>query len=184
MLQIPESTTRLYLRRYQAFIPYTGEGRRRRYRPETLDVLKFVVELSQAGVTPDAIHERLADRFPIDSKIQQVQQQQILQHQQSVADASQMLSRLVADEIGPYLAAILDEVMDLRQEVADLRRQLDMQQAKAEPQELQQEQQPPTAIDPSPVTLSEARQPEAEPQRPQQEPQPALPARPWWQFWK
>ena len=34
---LPESTTRYYCKRFAAYIPSVGEGRRRRYRSETLD---------------------------------------------------------------------------------------------------------------------------------------------------
>jgi len=165
-LGIPDSTTRLYLRRYEVFIPSVGEGRRRRYRAEALDVLKFVVELSQAGQTPDMIMDAMKGRFPINSKVQHVQQQQVLQHQPSVAEASQMLSSLVANEIGPYLSAVLDELRELRQEVAELRGQL----AEQRPQEEQQEPQPPGDATPSVIDQL-------------QRPEPERPPRPWWKFW-
>ena len=36
---LPESTTRYYCKRFAQFIPSVGDGRRRRYRRETLDVI-------------------------------------------------------------------------------------------------------------------------------------------------
>ena len=46
---LPESTTRYYCKRFAAFIPSVGEGRRRRYRPETLEVIAAILGNTFAG---------------------------------------------------------------------------------------------------------------------------------------
>ena len=61
---LPESTTRYYCKRFAAFIPSVGEGRRRRYRPETLDVIAAILEQMQKSRTAAAVEDALVARFP------------------------------------------------------------------------------------------------------------------------
>ena len=61
---LPESTTRYYCKRFAAFIPSVGEGRRRRYRPETLDVISAILEQMQISRTAAAVENTLQARFP------------------------------------------------------------------------------------------------------------------------
>ena len=42
-LDLPESNIRYYRDRFEDFLPYVGEGRKRRYKPEALDVFRFIV---------------------------------------------------------------------------------------------------------------------------------------------
>lgn len=43
-LDLPESTTRYYCNRFAEHLPFVGEGRRRRYRPEAAQILKTIAE--------------------------------------------------------------------------------------------------------------------------------------------
>ncbi|MCD7984792.1 MAG: MerR family transcriptional regulator [Desulfovibrio sp.] len=61
---LPESTTRYYCKRFAAFIPSVGEGRRRRYRPETLEVIAAILEQMQTSRTAAAVENTLLARFP------------------------------------------------------------------------------------------------------------------------
>lgn len=61
---LPESTTRYYLKRFAAYIPSVGEGRRRRFRPETLDIITAILEEMKQSRTAQAVEEALAVRFP------------------------------------------------------------------------------------------------------------------------
>ncbi|MGI6169867.1 MAG: MerR family transcriptional regulator [Christensenellales bacterium] len=45
-LNIPESTLRSWRDRFQGFIPTTGTGRKKRYKPEAVDVLRSIAEMS------------------------------------------------------------------------------------------------------------------------------------------
>lgn len=62
---LPESTTRYYCKRFAAFIPSVGEGRRRRYRPETLEVIAAILEQMQTSRTAAAVENTLLARFPV-----------------------------------------------------------------------------------------------------------------------
>lgn len=61
---LPESTARYYCKRFAEHIPSVGEGRRRRYRPETLDVIALVLEEMQKSRTAASVEELLATQFP------------------------------------------------------------------------------------------------------------------------
>lgn len=61
---LPESTTRYYCKRFSAFIPSVGEGRRRRYRRETLEVIAAILEEMQKSRTAAAVETALETRFP------------------------------------------------------------------------------------------------------------------------
>ncbi|SDF43638.1 MerR family transcriptional regulator [Desulfovibrio legallii] len=60
---LPESTTRYYCKRFAAYIPSVGEGRRRRYRRETLEVIAAILEQMQKSRTAAAVEEALQARF-------------------------------------------------------------------------------------------------------------------------
>ncbi len=43
-LDLPESTTRYYCNRFATHLPSVGEGRRRRFKPEALEILRTIAE--------------------------------------------------------------------------------------------------------------------------------------------
>jgi DNA-binding transcriptional MerR regulator len=59
-LNIPESTLRSWRDRFDGFIPATGTGRKKRYKPEAVDVLRSIAEMSAEGLTANDIAERLS----------------------------------------------------------------------------------------------------------------------------
>lgn len=61
---LPESTARYYCKRFAEHIPSVGEGRRRRYRPETLNVIALVLEEMQKSRTAAGVEELLSAQFP------------------------------------------------------------------------------------------------------------------------
>ena len=61
---LPESTTRYYCKRFAHYIPSLGEGRRRRYRPETLEIINAILDEMKQSRTAQAVEEALAIRFP------------------------------------------------------------------------------------------------------------------------
>lgn len=63
VLNIPESTVRFYRDRYSEYIPYTGEGRKKRYLPEALDALRIIAELSGKSEPQESIAEQLNIHF-------------------------------------------------------------------------------------------------------------------------
>lgn len=60
---IPESTARYYRDKYSQFFQVRGDGRKRRYHPNTIDVLKFIAEQTQASQTQEQVDEGLSRKF-------------------------------------------------------------------------------------------------------------------------
>jgi DNA-binding transcriptional MerR regulator len=65
-LQIPESTIRWYANHGKLieFFPTVGEGRKRRFKPEALNVFRFIVATIKEAASVDDVAERLAQEFP------------------------------------------------------------------------------------------------------------------------
>lgn len=61
---LPESTARYYCKRFAQYIPSIGEGRRKRYRPETLEVIQTILDQMQKSRTAAAVDEALDTLFP------------------------------------------------------------------------------------------------------------------------
>lgn len=62
--QLPESTCRYYCKRFSSYIPSVGEGRRRRFRKDTIAVLTTIIEEMKKSRTCTAVEEVLAVRYP------------------------------------------------------------------------------------------------------------------------
>lgn len=62
-LNIPESTLRSWRDKFTDFIPTTGSGRKKRYKPEAVQVFKTIAELAAEQLTADDIAERLTIEF-------------------------------------------------------------------------------------------------------------------------
>lgn len=54
-LDLPESTMRYYCKRFAKFLPYKGEGRRRRYAPETEKTLVFIANAMHRNKNATAV---------------------------------------------------------------------------------------------------------------------------------
>lgn len=61
---LPESTARYYCKRFAAFLPIMGEGRRRRYHQEALAVIAAIMKHMQSVRTASQVEERLREEFP------------------------------------------------------------------------------------------------------------------------
>jgi DNA-binding transcriptional MerR regulator len=61
---LPESTARYYCNRFAAYMPVCGEGRRKRYRKEALDVIHAVLEAMRDTRTAAGVEAMLAENFP------------------------------------------------------------------------------------------------------------------------
>jgi DNA-binding transcriptional MerR regulator len=61
---LPESTARYYCKRFAAYMPVCGEGRRKRYRKTGLDVIRVAIEAMRDTRTSANVEAVLADNFP------------------------------------------------------------------------------------------------------------------------
>jgi len=63
-LGVPESNLRYYKNRVGDFLPSVGKGRRRRYLPESIDILRRTIDLLHEGMTLDRVYKHLAQEQP------------------------------------------------------------------------------------------------------------------------
>ncbi|MDR1777414.1 MAG: MerR family transcriptional regulator [Desulfovibrio sp.] len=136
---LPESTTRYYCKRFSQFIPSVGEGRRRRYRPETLEVIAAILDQMQKSRTAIAVEDALAALFPSNAlAVQQAaapaQQQQaapphfpaaalqMLERQTQALEGISQLMHVLVERL-PLLSdqAASGQTSELREEVQTLR---------------------------------------------------------------
>lgn len=68
-LDIPESTVRFYRDKFPEFIPMVGEGRKKRYKPQALEIIKTIAELLRKNQTAEEIAERLRLDYPINAGV-------------------------------------------------------------------------------------------------------------------
>ncbi len=60
---LPESTTRYYCKRFAAYLPIHGEGRRRRYGEGSLDVVAAILKHMKSGKNANAVEKELAQNY-------------------------------------------------------------------------------------------------------------------------
>ena len=63
-LSLPESTARYYCKRFAAYMPVCGEGRRKRYRKSGLDVIRAAMDAMRDTRTAASVEAVLAENFP------------------------------------------------------------------------------------------------------------------------
>lgn len=104
-LGIPESTIRYYAKNHSEYLPAKGEGRKKRYSAECMDVLRFIAEAYKRNLTATEINDELIGQYPriIESdNLPQLttttaQQQLNLTLQGAIMDLSRSLS-IIADQ--------------------------------------------------------------------------------------
>ena len=63
-LDVPESNLRYYRDRFEDFLPSVGQGRKRRYKNEALEVFRYIVQGFQNDKSTEQIAEELPKHFP------------------------------------------------------------------------------------------------------------------------
>ena len=71
ILKIPVSTASYYRARHSDFITSTGSGRKKKYKPESLEALKLIVDLAGKGVSTEEIEEALGQTRARNIEVQQ-----------------------------------------------------------------------------------------------------------------
>lgn len=130
-LKLPESTVRYYRDRFADFIPTVGRGRGRKYKPEALEVLRFIAEGLRNDLTATEVAEAVSRIFPISATPSAEPQQTAAATQReaflALVEAQGQAMRQVAAALeriatqGEETAALRREVEALREEVAQLR---------------------------------------------------------------
>lgn len=133
-LNIPESTARYYRDRFLDYIPYVGKGRGKRYRPETIEILRFIAEGFNRNLTATDIEEGLSLMVARNIEIEQPTAM-------TAATAQQQLDPSIIIELaGQFqkamgqIANAMEVVAHQKEEIAELRKHV------TELEEKQQEQ--------------------------------------------
>lgn len=127
-LELPESTVRYYRDRFTEFIPAVGVGRNRRYRPEALDVLRFIADAMKEGMPAEGVRTTLAAKFAINVEPQQPtaaipQQYRNQQQQPTAAILRSVIAELTANaeeallEVAAETATLRNQQQQLHQEL-------------------------------------------------------------------
>lgn len=117
-LDLPESTMRYYCKRFAKFLPYKGEGRRRRYSPETEKTLLFIANAMHRNKNATAVELMLQSGQYVHSLPEQFAQQDILpaevqpnvlQNQAFFPESGQLLMNIMerqAESLGKIAEAL------------------------------------------------------------------------------
>jgi DNA-binding transcriptional MerR regulator len=133
-LDIPESTARYYRDGFIDYIPFVGEGRKKRYRPETVEVLRFIAEGFKRKLTATEIKNGLSQMFPRNLDIEQPTAiTTAATQQQSENEVKQYALQLqiALDQMGKTMQVIADqkeEIAKLRKHLADVERKQQKQE--------------------------------------------------------
>jgi DNA-binding transcriptional MerR regulator len=110
ILKVPESTARYQRNKFSEYLPYTGEGRTRRYFQESIEALKLIGDMLKENNTIEEIESTLGARFGVNLESQR----------QPVATQQQY-------DIAPLLAFLEKqerEIAELRQDIAERDRKI------------------------------------------------------------
>jgi len=114
ILKIPESTARYYRDRHSEFLPYTGSGRKRRYKKEALEALRLIAELANRSLSAEDIESHLSQEIKRNIEAEEITAVT------TTAEQQQSIVKVLSDN----LSAIADqkkEIQNLREEVKELR---------------------------------------------------------------
>lgn len=158
-LNLAESTARFYRDRFEDFIPSVGEGRKKRYKPKTVEVLRFIAEGFKRNLTTTDIEDGLARMVGRNIEVEKetATTQAVVQQQPNILQ----------------LQAVLEVIADQKTEIEELRKSV------ADVKKAQQEQQ--EYID---TTLIEREKRLMESIRAIQQQHAAAKEKKWWEFWK
>jgi DNA-binding transcriptional MerR regulator len=117
LLRIPESTIRFYRDKYSEYFHYTGKGKKKRYLPETLDVLRLICDQSGKSKNAEQIAEALQAQFikQIDIAESEAVETQPQKSQNSLQLFQTMTTAIIE------IADQKKEIENLRNEVRELR---------------------------------------------------------------
>jgi DNA-binding transcriptional MerR regulator len=123
-LNLAESTARFYRDRFENFIPSIGEGRKKRYKPETIEVLRFIAEGYNRNLTAMDIKDGLSRMFARNIEFEKVAATTIATaQQQSEIELKQYALQLqiALEQMGTTMQIIAnqkEEISELRKHIA------------------------------------------------------------------
>jgi len=122
-LNLAESTARFYRDRFEDFIPSIGEGRKKRYKPETIEVLRFIAEGYNRNLTAMDIKDGLSRVVARNIEFEEVTATTTATaQQQSEIELKQYTLQLqiALEQIGTTMQIIANQ----KEEIAELRKHI------------------------------------------------------------
>lgn len=130
-LNLAESTARFYRDRFENYIPSVGEGRKKRYKQETIEVLRFIAEGFNRNLTAtdieDGLSRMVARNIEVEKETaittaatQQQPENELKQYTLQLQIALEQISatmQIVADQ--------KEEIAELRKHIADVESKLE-----------------------------------------------------------
>lgn len=173
-LNLAESTARFYRDRFEDFIPSVGEGRKKRYKPETVEVLRFIAEGFNRNLTAIDIKDGLSRMVAMNIEfVETTAMTTAATQQQSKNEPNQYALQLqfAVEQISSAMQIIADqkeEIAELRKHVAVIENKQQEQQEYINSKLEEQDQQLMKSI----KEIQEAKNQLAATQQ-----------KKWWQFW-
>ncbi len=100
---LPESSIRYYCKRFETFIPSSGQGRQRRFTYEALEIIQTIIEEMPRLRTAKAVEAELQKRYPQNVTVTSLQdiKKSTSKHE---GQASQSAQNALATQKQPYQA--------------------------------------------------------------------------------
>ncbi|MHA4246210.1 MerR family transcriptional regulator [Bacillus cereus] len=139
-LQIPESTARYYRDRFINYIPFVGEGRAKKYRPETVEILRFIAEGFNRNLTAMEIEDGLSRMVARNVEVEEETATTIAAAQQQWEDRGIPIQVEVGEKFQQMMnqfTLAMEVIADQKQEIAELRKTVGELQDKQQEQEKQ-----------------------------------------------
>lgn len=114
LLNVPESNLRYYRSKFEKYIPELKDGKHRRYKPEALEIFRFIVESFKAGFSSETIENELKKRysFTIDIENNEQQQASTIQHIETTTQQIEIFQDMLQE-------IIQSEIMKMKNELAE-----------------------------------------------------------------
>ncbi len=125
---LPESTARYYCKRFVDYLPHVGQGKRRRYRPEAVDVFSVILREMKNRKDAKAVEAVLVSRAPRgeQSPVAQKPSAAPTQAQSQAARDRALIVSLIQTQTQSLdrIAQVLDKLSAKDDEIHSLQRQL------------------------------------------------------------
>ena len=133
-LNLAESTARFYRNRFEDYIPSVGEGRKKRYKPDTVEVLRFIAEGFKRNLTAMDIEEGLSRMVARNIEVeketaitttatQQQSENELKQYTLQLQLALEQMSTAIQ-----IIANQKEEIAELRKHITDIEKRQQEQQ--------------------------------------------------------
>lgn len=131
-LKLSESTVRYYRDKFIEYVPAIGEGKKRRYRPEAFEALRFIADSLRSGKTAEETQQGLNLKFQREIKIAAIA---AAESQQVNLPAKFVEMMAVQAEAMKQISYLLQKMDVSIQEMGELKATIAIQQSKIDSKE-------------------------------------------------